>query len=230
MDERRLTPFGPGLFLDTAPVSILGMQLTATMAVLELSPGRLLLYSPLEPTPERRAAVEKLGTVAHLYAPNTFHHMWIGAWAEAFPRAKLHAPAGLAKKRPDLKIDRIHCSTPEPDFDRFVDELHIDGFRLDETVLLHRETHTLVVADLVHNVGQPNGGWTVLYTKMMGFYDRVALSRAIRWGAFTDRDAARSSVTRVLAQPFHRMVVGHGTPLEDGAREALAGAYEWLLG
>jgi hypothetical protein len=63
----------------------------------------------------------------------------------------------------------------------------------------------------------------------MGFHDRVAISRAIRWGAFTDRPAARKSLERVLAQPFERLVVGHGTPLDTGAREALAAAYAWLL-
>jgi hypothetical protein len=228
MAERSLTPFGRGVWLDTAPVRIVGMRLTSTMAVLDLGAGNLLLYSPLEPTPERRAAVEALGTVAHLYAPNTFHHLWIGAWAEAFPAAKLHAPAGLSKKRRDLRMDRTHGSAPEPAFEGVVDEYKIEGFWLEETVLLHRPTATLVVADLVHNIGRPPGAWTGIYTRMMGFYDRVALSRVIRWTAFPDRKAARRSVDEVLAQPFERMVVGHGTPIEAGAREALAAAYTWL--
>lgn len=31
----------------------------------------------------------------------------------------------------------------------------------------------------------------LFYTRLIGFYDRVALSRAIRWLAFSDRSAAR---------------------------------------
>jgi hypothetical protein len=197
------------------------------MAVLDLGGDNLLLYSPLEPTPERRAAVEALGTVAHLYAPNTYHHLWIGGWAEAFPAAKLHAPAGLRKKRGDLRIHRTHGSAPEPAFVGVVDEHCIDGFRLEETVLVHRPTATLVVADLVHNIGRPEGAWTGLYARMMGFYDRVAISRVIRL-AFSDRAAARRSLDELIAQPFDRLVVGHGSPLESGAREALANAYTWL--
>jgi hypothetical protein len=226
--EPSLTPFGRGVWLDTAPVRILGMRLTSTMTVLELGAGNLLLYSPLEPTPERRAKVEALGTVAHLYAPNTYHHLWIGAWAAAFPAAKLHAPAGLLEKRSDLRIDRTHGSAPEPAFAGVVEEHAIDGFLLEETVLLHRPSATLVVADLVHNIGRPPGAWTRTYSRMMGFYDRVALSRVIRWTAFSNRAAARRSLDDLLAQPFDRMVVGHGTPLAAGAREALAGAYTWL--
>jgi hypothetical protein len=32
----------------------------------------------------------------------------------------------------------------------------------------------------------------------------------------------------VLAQPFDRLVVGHGAPLAAGAKEALTAAYAWL--
>ena len=63
---------------------------------------------------------------------------------------------------------------------------------------------------------------------MMGFYDRVALSRAIRWGAFPDRAAARRSVDELLARPFDRLIVGHGMPVTAGGRDALAAAYRWL--
>src|SRR4051812_20251898 len=103
-----LTPFAEGVWYDTGPVRILGMRLSATMTVLRLAEGELLIHSPLPMTPERRAAVESLGRVAHLYAPNTFHHMWLGEWSQAFPMAVVHAPAALAQKRPELRVDRFH--------------------------------------------------------------------------------------------------------------------------
>ena len=221
-------PIADGIWVDEAPVRFLGMRLSATMTVIRLGDGSLLLYSPVAMTPARRAAVEALGPVAHLYSPNTYHHLRIGDWQAAFPDARLHAPPGLAKKRSDLRIDRVHPVTPEPAFDGAVEEHRIDGFRLEETALFHRPSRTLVVADLVHNIGHPTHGWTKLYTKAMGFYDRVALSRAIRMTGFTDRAAARHSVDALLGLPFERLVVGHGTPIAGGAKEALAAAYAWL--
>jgi len=223
-----LLPFAAGIWVDSEPVGFLGMQLTATMAVFSLSDNSLLLYSPVAMTPNRRAAVEALGPVAHLYAPNLYHHLWIGEWASSFPSARLHAPARLAKKRPDLRIDRVHGSAPEPAFANVVDELRIDGFRLDESVLVYRPSRTLVVADLVHNVGRPQHSWTNFYTRTMGFYDRVALSRMIRWTAFSDRGAARRSIDKLLTLPFDRLIVGHGKTVTAGAREILARAYIWL--
>ena len=223
-----LTPFAEGIWVDTAPVRFLGMQLTTTMTVLRLGDGNLLLYSPVALTQARQSAIEALGPVAHLYAPNLFHHRWIGEWAAAFPSARLHAPVGLAKKRGDLRIDRIHNAAREPAFAGVLEELPIDGFRLEESVVVYRPACTLVVADLVHNVGRTQHRWTNFYSQTMGFYDRVALSRMIRWTAFTDRAAARRSLDELLALPFDRLIVGHGAPLAAGGREALAAAYSWL--
>jgi hypothetical protein len=223
-----LVPFAEDIWLAAAPVRFLGMSLTSTMTVVRLGDGTLLLHSPVAATPERRAAVEALGPVAHLYAPNVFHHLWLGAWAAASPSARVHAPAGLARKRRDLRIDRCHGAPLDPALAAVLEERRIDGFRLEESTLLHRPSGTLLVADLVHNVGRPRHLWTQCYTRAMGFYDRVALSRMIRWAAFPDRAAARRSLDAVLARPFDRLVVGHGAPLAAGGRAALAAAYDWL--
>jgi hypothetical protein len=227
-DATQPTPFAEGVWVDTQPESVVGMALTVTMTVLRLGGGWLLLYSPIRMTPERRSAVEALGRVEHLYLPNLFHHLYAGDWASAYPSARLHAPRGLAKKRPDLRIDRVQHEAPEPAFAGLIDELAIDGFRLRESVLVYRPASTLVVADLVHNVGRPQGGWSKFYTRAMGFYDRVALSRMLRWTAFSDRAAARRSVDQLLALPWSRLIVGHGAPLPDGAKEAVANAFNWL--
>jgi hypothetical protein len=186
------------------------------------------VHSPVELTAGRRAAIEALGPVQHLYAPNAFHHLRLREWEEAYPLARVHGPESLRRKRPDVRVDRVHDSAPEPGFAGTLTELRIEGFRLDECALYYVPGRTLIVADLVHNVGRPEGGWTEFYTKTMGFYDRVALSKALRWTAFSDRKAARASIDALLAFPFERLVVGHGKPIVSGARASLAGAFEWL--
>ena len=148
--------------------------------------------------------------------------------AATFPTARVHAPDGLSRKQPSLRIDRVHGSVPEPAFVGLLDEHHIDGFRLGESVLLYRPARTLVVTDLVQNVGHPEQRWARFYTRAMGFYGRVALSRIIRWTSFSDRAAARRSLDAVLALDFERIIVGHGPPIESGAKAALSGAFSWL--
>jgi hypothetical protein len=222
-----LVAFANGVWLDTAPVRFLGLRLTASMALLRLAGDELLAYSPLPLTPERRAGVDAVGRVAHVYVPNLHHTSWASAWAAAFPSARVHAPAAL-KKRPDLRIDRRHGDQPDPALAGLIEEIRIDGCRLGETALFYRPASTLIVADLVHNVGRPTHGWTALYARMMGFYDRIALSRGLRWTAFSDRRAARRSIDELLSLPFERLVVGHGQAIPTDAPRALARAYDWL--
>jgi hypothetical protein len=136
----------------------------------------------------------------------------------------------LIKKRKDLRIERTHGSAPPRAFAGVIDEVRIEGFRLDETALFYRPSQTLIVADIVHNVGRPHHRWTRFYVQTMGFYNRVALSRMLRWTAFPDRAAARRSIDQLLALSFKRLIMGHGTPLEADAHNALAAAYTWLAG
>jgi hypothetical protein len=223
-----LVTFGEGIWLAITPVRFLGLRLTTTTVVLRLADGGLLVWSPSALTPDRRAQIEALGPVTHLYAPNLFHHRWLGEWIAAFPDARVHAPRGMRKKRPDLRVDRVHGAPPGPAFAGVIDELPIAGCRLEESTLLYHPARTLLVADLVHNVGRPEHTWTATYARMMGFHDRVAVSRMLRWTAFADRAAARRSLDDLLARPFDRAVVGHGAPVTTGGRDAIAAAYAWM--
>jgi hypothetical protein len=222
-----LRAFRDGVWVASGPVRFLGLRLTATMTVLQLGDGSLLVHSPLPLSAEYRDQLSALGRVAHLYAPNTFHHQWLGEWAAAFPAARVHAPHELAAKRPDLRIDRFHDQGGTAGFDG-VDEVPIRGFRLRETVLVYRPGATAIVTDLVHNIGRPDHAWTRLYTKAMGFYDRAALSRVLRWTSFDDRRAARQSVDALLEHAFEALIVGHGAPIAVDARAVLAAAIAWL--
>jgi hypothetical protein len=223
-----LSLLAPGVWSTSASVRIVGMKLATNMTVLHLRGGELLVHSPVPLTPERKAAVDALGQVTHLYAPNTYHHLWLGDWSGAYPHARVHAPRALAQKRPDLRIDRAHDEAREPEFEGILDEVHVDGFALEETVLVHCASRSLLLADLVHHVGRPRDLWTALYTRAMGFYDRVAISRAIALLAFHDRRAARRSLDAILAHDLDRILVGHGTPVDDAPCATLADAYAWL--
>lgn len=222
-----LTTIDDGIYCDYGPVRPVGMRISVTMSLLRLDDGSLLVHSPLPLTDERRTEVTALGRVAHLYAPNTFHHQWLGDWIGAFPNAVVHAPSELRTKRPDLRIDRFHDQADDAPF-AGVAEVPIRGFRLRETALVHHAARAVVVADLVSNVGRPEHLWTKLYSKGMGFYDRVALSRLLRWTTFDDYAAARISTNALLARDFDILVVGHGAPVLADARDVLADATAWL--
>ncbi|HEY6722691.1 MAG TPA: DUF4336 domain-containing protein [Polyangiaceae bacterium] len=223
-----LSEIAAGVWTETHPVRIVGTQLSTTMTVLRLSEGELAVHSPVALTEERRRSVDALGSVRQLVAPNLFHHQWLREWATTYPGAELRVPHGLPKKRPDLPADRVRPLDAAAVFADAIEIAPIDGCRLGETAVYYRPARVLLVADLVHNIGRPEAGWTRFYTKTMGFYDRVAQSRVLRWTAYSDAAAARRSLEHVLEWDFTTIVVGHGTPVRDHAKDTLAGALRWL--
>lgn len=206
-----------------------GARIPARMAVVRLGDGGLWLCSPARPTDELIAQVSALGPVRHLVAPNRLHHLFIGAWRERFPEARMHGAPGLAKKRKDLSFDAI-LGEATPPWHEDIDQVLIEGApRLGETVFLHRASRTLLVSDLVFNLVNPGGWRSRLVFKLTGVCGHLAQSR--EWRLVTrDRPAAARSVERMLAWDFDRLVPAHGDIIPSGARPMVAQASAWMRG
>lgn len=111
-----LTRFGPEIWLCDGPVAIgaAGFRFQTRMVVMRLSDRRLVVWSPVDLTPDLAAEVRALGPLSHLIAPNVLHDTWIGTWARAFPQAHLHGAEGLRGRRPDLAWGRDLSATVDP--------------------------------------------------------------------------------------------------------------------
>ena len=57
------------LWITDSPLRFLGVEMGARMTVVRLPDGKLLLHSPIAPTPELVREVEALGPVAFLVRP-----------------------------------------------------------------------------------------------------------------------------------------------------------------
>src|SRR5262245_57597066 len=90
---------------DFAQVLPLGFRFPARMTVLPLGGGQLALVSPILIDDACAAALARLGQVRYLIAPNLLHHLYLPAAHQRYPEAQVLAPAGLARKRPELRID-----------------------------------------------------------------------------------------------------------------------------
>jgi hypothetical protein len=108
----------------------------------------LWLHSPIDVV-EVRSELDRLGPVTWRVAPNLMHHLFQRPCQEAYPDSRLAAPAGLAAKRADLRID-MPLSAPPPEWSDWIETKAISGGNptLDESVFLHRESRTLVLTDL----------------------------------------------------------------------------------
>jgi hypothetical protein len=219
--------FAPGIWIADQPHAFLGLRLGTRMTVVKLSSGDVLVHSPIRLTPSLREAIDAIGPVKHVVAPNLYHHLFVADYCGGYPDAKVHGPLGLAKKRPDVRFDAVLGGEPDPAWEADFDQVQVEGCMLRETVFLHRATSTLMGSDLVENFrGSPHWA-TRTYLRMGGILDKPGLSTFLR-PLFRDRKAARASVDRVLRWDFQRVVIAHGAPIESDARSVVERTYAWL--
>jgi uncharacterized protein DUF4336 len=132
------------------PVWFAGIRLRARTTVVRLDDGGLLLHSPGPPTDALAEQLRALGPVRWLVVPNCFHHLGTPAAAAFFPEAQVVGPESALGRNKAL---RLHLDIHDARFSEQVTEFETLPLRgvpfLDETVLYHRPTQTLLGADIV---------------------------------------------------------------------------------
>src|SRR5687767_14542861 len=131
-----LVPHSDKLLTQAAPLSFLGLQVGTRMTLVRLPNDEVLLHSPIALTAELGAAVDKTGTLTRIVCPNVYHHLHAKGWSEAYPKAVVHAPRSLKKKRSDLRITHELEDVTAKTFNDELVPIHIDGCMLDETVFV----------------------------------------------------------------------------------------------
>lgn len=223
----RLTPFAENIWTVAAPMSLMGLQLGTRMTIVRLEDGGLLLHSPVPIDEALAQEITALGPVAHIVAPNAFHHFHVGPAMARFPEARSYGAPGLTLKRLDLRFGAMFTEeTPLP-FAKELEPLTIRGSLLGETVLLHRRSGTVVSSDLTENFRTHEHLPTRLYLKASGVYGKPGWSRLMRF-LYRDRKAARESIDRLLKWDFDRAVIAHGEPFASGAKAAVEQSFTWL--
>ena len=117
-----------------------------------------MLHSPTEFSSELKQEIAEKGELKWLFAPNTFHHMFVQQWVKEYPGATLVGVPKLEEKREDLSFDLIidkDSVSPWADLDVTVLECKR---LLSECYLFHHPSQTLVAVDLMLNI-RPEDRW-----------------------------------------------------------------------
>jgi hypothetical protein len=221
--------FAPGLWIEPIPLRFLGTEFGARMTVVRLPGGGLVVHSPVRLTEARRAALDALGPVCAVIAPNRLHHLFVGDFVAAYPKAAFHCSPALRAKRPDIPWTAVLGDTPDPLWAGVLDQCPVRGsLHMDEVAFLHRAAGTLLLCDLLEYFDGVAHGWLFrLLARWAGVWRRYGLTRDQRL-LFRDRDALRQTLRTVLAWDFDRIVLAHGPLVESGGKAILREAFSWL--
>lgn len=205
------------------PLSVMGLALGARMTVMRQADGSLALHSPVRLDPDEQAAVDALGPVGSIIVPNEFHTGFFRAAAARWPDAKLHGPALVRRKAPELRWE----DAATPDDGTLVGHRFGGAPRANESVFFHAPSRTLVFTDLLFFYPESPRGLTGAYLrwqKVVGRVGQTMLSRSL----VRDRAAARASVDHLSALGATRIAVAHGGEWEGDVRAALDEAFAWM--
>jgi hypothetical protein len=218
----RLTSLAPDLWIATRQFTNELGVVTSRMTVIRLKDRRILLHSPVPSDPDLRSAVENLGQVAALIAPNLFHHQFLSEWKAAFPVAKAFCAPDLAAKRNDFKFDGVLEDVSPPEWRGQVDQLLIKGIpEYGEVVFFHRASRSLVVGDLVFNYTPAQAASDPGGADGLGPHGRIR-------SAISDPNALRESIENVIRWPFDRVIVAHGEIVESGGHASFREGFAFL--
>jgi hypothetical protein len=199
------------------------------MTVIRLTDGTLFLHSPVPLDSCLRAELSDLGLVRAVVAPSKLHHLFVADYVSAYPEAKLYGAPGLSEKRKDLAFDSILSDESPADWQDQIDQLLFRGAPvLNEVLFFHRATRTVMFTDLVFNIAARDAPKMRIFNWLTGIVGHFGPHRLVRLCAFTDREAARESIRRVLGWDFDRVIVTHGEVVESGGRDRVGFAFSFL--
>ncbi len=201
------------------------VRMNTRMTVVRLVNGKLLVHSPIGLNDELAKAVDALGEVAYVVAPNRMHHLYFGPCAERYRHARTFGPPGLAEKMPGLRIDSVLRDEPPDEWAFEIEQVVVHGApKMSEVVFYHKPTKTLIVSDLFFNIVRPANFATKVLLTFTGARGKLAKSRV--WSMMTeDESVFESSVRKVLAFDFDTLVMAHGDIVEKNAGEKARAAW-----
>lgn len=226
-----LVEFAPSLFVADGPtVSFYGFPYPTRMVVVRLSDDSAWVWSPIALSEELVQAVDEIGPVRHVVSPNKIHHLFLEEWAKQWPEARMYAPPGLAKRRPELHFDEELGDEPNSAWSADIDQVIFHGsIAMEEVVFFHKPSRTAIVCDLIQRHPESDvTGWKGVLMRLDSLVGEDG-STPREWRAsFLKRKEARRARDKVLGWNPERLLIAHGECAQSGAASIIKDALAWM--
>jgi hypothetical protein len=203
------------------------------MTIVRLTGGELWIHSPIAWSDDLGAAIEKLGSVAYLIAPNTLHYWYLPDWQQRFPQARSYGAPGLARKaRRPITIDEMLGEQPPAHWQGLFSQCLIHGPLLTEVDFFHHPSRTLILTDIIENFepSRIRGGFLRWVMKVFGAADPDGKAPYDMQLSFLGhRRNVRAAAELMIRWAPERIVIAHGRCYEAQAVPELKRAFRWVL-
>jgi pimeloyl-ACP methyl ester carboxylesterase len=228
-------PFAEGVWIvDSGPINAMGLTLPVRMTIFRLNNGDLLLHSPTPYSAELAKAVEALGRVRHLVAPNIAHWTFLADWQRAYPDATTWAAPGLQDRAQvrasSVRFDAELGETAPVEWADTLDQGVVPGGAgFNEVWFFHRQTKTLVLVDLIENLDPDKLPPVARLLMQASAATDGTTARYLRLPVRLGGADAKKAVQAIVALEPDRVIFAHGRPFESNGAAQLKRAFDWLI-
>lgn len=220
--------------IDGGPINAMGLHLPVRMTVFRLTNGDLLLHSPTPFSAEVAKAVETLGRVRHLVAPNIAHWTFLADWQRAYPDATTWAAPGLRDRAQvrasSVRFDAELGKTAPVEWADTLDQGIVPGGGgFNEVWFFHRKTRTLVLVDLIENLEPDKLPPIARLLMHASAATSGTTARYLRLPLRLSGVDAKMAVEAIVALEPDRVIFAHGRLFESNDAAELKRAFKWLI-
>jgi hypothetical protein len=218
---------GPEIRMDYGPFRL---PFPTRMVIVRLASGELWIHSPIAPDAALFGAVDALGPVRYVIAPNSLHYWYMADWLARYPAAASFAVGDLkTKAKRAFRIDTVLDDGAVPPWADEIDWLLIAGSVVDEAVFHVRAARLLIVTDLIENFEPAR-----VRSRLLRWLIKIAGANGstpsdLRMTFRGNRREVGRRVRRMLDWHPERVVMAHGKPYAGEVEAELQRAFRWAL-
>ena len=204
------------------------MDLPRRMTVVRLADASLVVFSAIALDEHEMYALEAYGRPAYLIVPSDKHRLDAKTWKDRYPEIRVVAPEGArAKVEEIVQVDTVSPRFEDPN----VQCVTVPGTCGREAALVIHTPKgtTLVLNDVVGNIRDAAGfgGWLLHLAGFAG--EQAQVPAVVKMAVIADTKALRTQLLQwAEIESLVRILVSHGSPIEDNPRQVLRALAESL--
>ena len=216
------------------PVRFGGMDLFARTTIIKLDNEELIVHDPGNIDDAIKSEIDSLGIVKYIIAPGNYHHLFVTDFKRKYPSAEIFLCPGLEQKRPDIKFDWILGNKPDARWGSALEQVLIQGTRyMWEVAFFHRPSKTLILVDLLENIGDDYRHKAGLLLQFWWKYifrmwnnPKAAPEYQMGWG---NKNVVKNGLNKILSWDAERVIIAHGENIEKNVNTILSTAWKRVL-
>jgi len=169
------------------------------MIVIRLSNNELVVHSPIYLEGAIKSEMDSLGELTTILVPNKWHTLEVKKVYDQYPHSKIFVSDGLQKEF--SKRFPIHGTYEEDWTVPLSDELDvfsIEGLHNPEVVFFHKESKTLIVADVFFNFNHNDFSGFTRPLMLLNKATQFGTTLLYKWSMVKDKSLFKASFSRYV--------------------------------